>query len=257
MIEWPLLVEFVCSTRSAFNSVKKIIELSRDQFTDKRFGEVFYRMVTKEMEKTDYLMDSLLNYIRVSTPIQKAGTVQILAEEALKKFQARLDEKKVRVTKEFERDLPETIVPDEQLRYIFGSLLQYVVTVVLPGGSLRFSTKSSVRPAISADGRVASAKEGRTIEILFCLTGIMRKDEPRARLETMITQEGVMLDFQLRLLKEVVSRNQGILRFEVDEERRETLILLHFPVERRKIVYYQENGLCEKIDCLSPRNLGK
>lgn len=240
---WPLLLELVRSTKSTLSSVKRLTELSRERFSDKRFGEVFYRMVTKDLEKTESLMNSLLDYMRVTTPIEKAGTVHALIEEALKKYQAHLSEKKIEVTKEFDKDLPEPIVPDEQLRYILSSLLQYVVTVAPPNGYLRFSTRSSVCPAETEEAKIALTPDGRAIEILISLAWTKRqKDEPQAGLESIISKKEERLNLQFRLFEEVVKRNWGTLKCEMDEEKTEVSISLKFPIERRRIVYYQASG---------------
>jgi hypothetical protein len=53
----------------------------------------------------------------------------------------------------------------------------------------------------------------------------LRKEEP--------------LDLILRFVKEVVQRNQGMMRIEADEKKAKTFIFLRLPVERRKVVYYQ------------------
>jgi hypothetical protein len=37
----------------------------------------------------------------------------------------------------------------------------------------------------------------------------------------------------------VVQRNRGTMRIEMDEKKAKTIISLRFPVERRKVVYYQ------------------
>jgi hypothetical protein len=47
------------------------------------------------------------------------------------------------------------------------------------------------------------------------------------------------LDLILRFVKEVVQRNQGMMKIEGDEKKAKTFISLRFPVERRKVVYYQ------------------
>lgn len=52
-------------------------------------------------------------------------------------------------------------------------------------------------------------------------------------------QEEGILGLTLRLIDEIVKRNRGTMTFEVDEKKAKTTISLRFPVERRKVVYYQ------------------
>ena len=238
MTEWTLLVEFVRSTKSTLDALKRLTKLSQKRFSDKRFGEVFCRMMTKEMEKTENLADSLLEYVRVITPAEKAGTIHTLLEETLKGCQTRLDEKKTEVTREFEWNLPETIVPDEHMRYMLRSLLGYAVNVMPSYGFLRFSTRSSVSGATKE--QMGFTVVGRAIEITTAFSAVMkRKEEPPAGLEMISNNEREILKFQIWLLENVVKRNQGNLTFAVDKEKDEITIFVKFPIERRRVVCYQ------------------
>jgi hypothetical protein len=52
-------------------------------------------------------------------------------------------------------------------------------------------------------------------------------------------QKDGILDLALRFVDEIVQRNRGMMKFEVDEKKTKTSISLRFPTERRKVVYYQ------------------
>jgi hypothetical protein len=195
-------------------------------------------MMTKEMEKTEDWANSLFEYVRVITPSEKTGTVHTLLEETLKEFQTRLDEKKIEVTREFERNLPETIVPDEHMRYILRSFLRYAINVMPPHGFLRFRTRSSVSGA--AKEKMGFPVVGRAIEITTAFSAVMkRKEEPPAGLEMISNNNKEILKFQIWSLENVVRRNQGNLTFAVDKEKEEITIFMKFPIERRRVVCYQ------------------
>jgi len=193
--------------------------------------------MTKEMEKTEDWANSLLEYVRVIAPSEKSGTVHTLLEETLKEYQTRLDEKKTEVAKELERDLPETIVPDEHMRYILRSLLGYATNVMPPHGFLRFRTRSFVSG--TAKEKMGFAAVGRAIEITMAFSAVMkRKEEPPAGLEMISNKEKEILKFQIWSLENVVRRNQGNLTFAVDKEKEEITIFLKFPIERRRVDCY-------------------
>ena len=195
-------------------------------------------MITKEMEKTEDWVDSLIEYVRVITPVEKTGTVHAILEETLKEYQSRLDEKKIEVTKELQTNLPETIVPDEHLRYLLRSLLQYAIDIMPPSAFLQFSTRSSV-PAATKE-QIGFAVVGRGIEILVKFRAIFERSKgPQAGLKMIVNKERAILKFQIWSLEEVVKRNQGNLIVEVDQEKEEISISLKFPIERRRVVYYQ------------------
>jgi len=52
-------------------------------------------------------------------------------------------------------------------------------------------------------------------------------------------QKDGALELMLRLIKEMVLKNRGIMKFEGDEKKAKTIISLVFPVERRKVAFYK------------------
>jgi hypothetical protein len=195
-------------------------------------------MMTKEMEKTENWANSLFEYVRVVTPSEKTGTVHTLIEETLKEFQTRLDEKKTEVAREFEQFLPETIVPEEHMRYLLRSLLGYALSVMPPHGSLRFRTRSSV--ARITEEKTGVAPIGGAIEITTTFPAVMKeKEEPPGGLEMISHKDREIMTFQVWSLENVVRRNQGHLTFAVDKEQEEITISMDFPMERRRLVCYQ------------------
>jgi hypothetical protein len=220
------------------------VQLSIDQFSDKRFGEFFYRTITKDIEKTNQLLNSLLDYVRVTTPLRRTGTVHTLIEGVLKKYRTRLDEKKIRVSWEFEKDLPETTVPDEQLRYILDSVVQYALTVMPGKGSLEFQTKSVPLQRERGDDQTWLEEDRKVIQLSVFFSGVEKPGEafgPRGAISVPEKEES--LNFQLLLIDAIAKRNHGKMKVEVevDEKKAKTSIMLRFPAERRKIVYYPAN----------------
>jgi hypothetical protein len=51
------------------------------------------------------------------------------------------------------------------------------------------------------------------------------------------------LEFMLRLVKGMVLKNWGKMNFETDEKKGKTILSLRFPLERRKVVFYQPMGI--------------
>ncbi len=213
--------------------------MARARFSDEEFSKFFYQSISKDIEEADLLLDSFVQFLSVSTPLKKRGTVHRLIEEVLKKYQVQLDEKGVRLSKKYEKDLPETIVPDGLLSYILDSVLQYGIRAVTPGGEMEFSTKSSrLEKDVSLRQRLLR-KDGRYIEIELLFKGGEKQGERFS--ENSIVQEdplGIML---LRLVKELVRKNQGIMKLKKNEKQARLSISLWLPSERREIAYYQPN----------------
>jgi len=230
-------VELIQTIKKTLGSIRNYTQISRGKFSDQQFGEYFYRAVTEDVEKIDMVLNGLVNYIKLNTPIRKTDTVHRLIEEELKRHRAKLEEKGIKLFKKLEKDLPETIVPDEQLRYILSSIFQYALSNISSDLSMGLYTRSIVLEEEMGQGPTFFQRDGRYIEITLIFIGYKKPSEQGMR--TARFQKEEPLDLILRFVKEVVQRNQGIMRIEPDEKKGKTLISLRFPVERRKVVYYQ------------------
>ena len=230
-------VELIERIKNTLSSIKNYTQISRGKFSDREFGEYYYRAVTEDIEKIDMVLNNLLNYIKVQKPIRKMNTVHNTIEEVLKKNQLKLDEKGIKLFKKFEKDLPETIVPDEQLKYILSSVLQYAMAFTPPKWNIGLSTRSFILEKGAGEVQDLFKKDGRYIEISVVFAGYNKPSELELRTTTLQKEEAS--DLILRFVKEVVLRNRGMMRIGADEKKTKTFISLRFPIERRKIVYYQ------------------
>jgi len=224
------------STKSRLNSVKSLTEVARTRFSDGAFGGFFYRSVSKDIEEADLLLDSFVQFLSINTPLKKRGTVHRLIEEGLKKVQVQLDEKRVKLSKKYEKDLPETIVPDSLLSYIFDSVLRYGISAVTPGGDMEFSTKSSRLEKDVSVRQPVLGKGERYVEIELLFKSNEKQGKPVREVPIFRESLSMML---LQLTKEVVRKNQGIMKLEKDEKQGRVSITLWFPSERRAIFYYR------------------
>ena len=130
-MEQSLFIELIHCTKGTLDSIKHLAQLSRGKLSDQEYGEFFYKAITKDIEEHHLLLNTFLKYIESTTPITKRDTVGKLIEEVLKKHHLQLEEKKAKIFKQYEKDLPETIVPDEQLRFVLDSVLQYAIALVV------------------------------------------------------------------------------------------------------------------------------
>lgn len=230
-------IDLIQRIKNSLASIKHYTQISRGKFSDSEFGEYYYRTVTGDIEKMDMVLNSLLDYIKVHTPIRKVNTIHNIIEEVLKKHQAKLEEKGIKVLKKLEKDLPETIVPDEQLKYIIGSVLQYALALTPPNWNLGLSTRSITLEKEASEVQSLFKKDGKYVEISVVFPGHQRPSEPVSEMAALQKEEAS--DLILRFVKEVVLRNQGTIKIGADEKKTKTYIFLRFPVERRKVVYYQ------------------
>jgi len=234
------LIELVHRIKNPLVSVKTFTQLLREKFGDPEFREQFYRIVSEDIEKIDAVLNGLLSYIKINTPIEKRDTVHFILEDVLRRHEIELEDKKIKIFKRFEKDLPETIVHEEQLKYILNTLIQYAIPSIPPYGSMGFLTKSLGLSAQTATDKERYQKDGTYVEILIVFTGYKRAVEQFENvLGIPALQKEEAMELELRLIREIIQKNKGMMKFEVNEKKSRTLISLKFPIERRRLVYYQ------------------
>jgi nitrogen-specific signal transduction histidine kinase len=234
------LIELVHRIKNPLVSIKTFTQLLQDKFNDEEFRDQFYRIVREDIEKIDSVLNGLLSYIKINTPIEKRNTVHFILEDVLRNHELQLEDKKIKIFKKFEKDLPETVVHDEQLRYILNALLQYALPFIPLNGTLGFLTKSSAIQEEMAEDEKIIQRDGRYVEILIVFTGYKKPIE-KFEMVLGILEPGKeeAVELELRLIKEIIQKNRGTMKFEVNEKTPRTLISLKFPIERRKLIYYQ------------------
>lgn len=183
------------------------------------------------------MLEGFLQYLLVNTPLKKKDTVHRLIEEVLKKYRVQLEGRGIRLSKKYEKDLPETIVHEEPLRYILNSILEYGVNLVTPNGCMEFLTKSFILHREVSTGQAVFKRDEHYIEIKVFFTGYKKLSEQFE--EGPVIHKEEPLDLMLLLVREVVRNNRGIMKFETDERKGKTIISIRFPTERREIVHYQ------------------
>jgi len=232
-------IELVHRIKNPLVSIKTFTQLLREKFDDPEFRDHFYGVVTDDIEKIDSVLNGLSNYIKIITPVEKKDTVHFILEDVLKKHEVQLKDRQIKIFKKYEKNLPETIVHEEQLRYIFNSLVKYVLPSIPPNGSIGFLTKSSNNsPKMELDGTPIQKDRGY-IEIIIVFTGYKKPCEHLSKvLGIPLPQQEETVELELRLIKDIIKKNAGAMKFEVDEKKPRTLISLKFPIERRKVIYY-------------------
>jgi signal transduction histidine kinase len=233
-------IELVHRIKNPLVSVKTFTQLLREKFDDVEFRDYFYKIVTEDIEKIDSVLNGLLNYIKISTPLVKANTVHSVVEELLKKVETQLENSNVKIFRRYEKDLPETVVHEEQLRYILGSLIQYAMPSVPPNGSIGVLTKSVQGHAEPRPSGRMSAFQGGYIEVMIVFTGFRKPGEHFGSvLGLQPNPQDRAIELELRLVKEMIQKNKGTMELDVNEKKPRTFISVKLPIERRKIVYYQ------------------
>jgi hypothetical protein len=229
------LIELVSRIKNTLASVRKFILVSEDKFDDKEFWKQSLNIVNQDIKKMDTVLNNLLNYISINTPIVKSDTFNVILEGILEANEKLINHKKIKIIKKLEKDLPETSMHDEQVRYILNSILQYAIISTPPNGTIGFLIKSLDGQKETPDKKTSSKNNGACVEVDI---GFMGNNKSSGQSENGSNKEEA-IHLILELVKEIIQKNRGTMTFQVDKKKPRTLITLKLPIERRKVIYYE------------------
>jgi len=232
-------IELISGIQNSLKLVKNYTKISQIKESDNGFSE-YFSLVSNEIENIDTVISCFLKYNKLSTPIKKKNTIHNLIEEVLKKSDSRLTEREILIFRRFEDELSETILPDEVLRYILNSVLQYAIALTAPGGGIGFSTRSVSSDDKGEKGPPLPQMQRRYVEITVVFTNNRQIIEEFGKTSEMHKRQETeqALNLILRFVKEIVQRNRGAMEATIDGKKGKTSILLRFLAERREVIYY-------------------
>ena len=234
------LVELIHTIKKTLISVKNTSDLSVDRFNDPEFRKAAQKSITGDIKQIDSVLNSLLNYININTPILKSNTLSLILEEVLEANEKQIERKKIKIFKKCEKDLPETFIHDEQIRFILNSILQYAILSTPLGGTIGFLIKSFDFNNGGPDKQISPERNGGYIEAAIGFMGEKESSDPLKDVQgSPGTQKQETIKLIVELVKEILQKNHGTMTYEVDPKKPRTLITLRLPIERRKVVYYE------------------
>ncbi|MGD0917467.1 MAG: hypothetical protein ABSB22_13520 [Thermodesulfobacteriota bacterium] len=237
------LIELVHNIKNALASIYNATVLTMDKYDDVEIRKHSHTQVKEDIKKIDSVLNSVLNFININTPIIKTNTLYMILEEILEANEKQLRQKNIKVIKKYEKDLPDTFIHPEQVRFILHSVLQHAILSTPRGESIGFLMKSCDFHNGTVAQKTSPENDRRYIEVMI---GFNEDRKPVSQLdnlsETQGDQKEGMTGLVLKLAKEILQRNRGMM-IETHGKNLKTLINLRFPVERRKVVYYEPIAL--------------
>jgi len=233
------LIELVQSIKNTLSSIYHVTSLTFEKVEDVETRKHSHTQVKEDIKNIDSVLNSLLNFININTPIAKTNTLYTILEEILEANERQLQEKNIKIIKRCEKDLPETYIHNEQVRFILHSILQYAIFSTSPNGSIGLLMKShDFHESVDSNKTSPENKEGY-VEMVVGFNGDSKSANP---LETLSgipgDQRDEAIELVLKLVKEILRKNHGRMMVEANGRRPDTLITLRFPIERRNVVYY-------------------
>jgi nitrogen-specific signal transduction histidine kinase len=236
------LIELVHGIKNGLASVYHATVLTMDRYDDVEIRKRSHTQVKEEIKKIDSVLNTLLNFINVNTPIIKASTLYVILEEILEASDKQLRQKNIKIYKKYENDLPDTFIHPEQVRFILHSALQYAILSTPQDEVIGFLMKSSDPNNGTGAEKPSPENNRRYVEVMIGFDEDGKPGNKSENLsETPSDQNKGMADLILRLAKDILERNHGMMI--ESRKRSETILALRFPVERRKVVYYEPIAL--------------
>lgn len=240
-----LWIELISTTKSTLFSIKSVSQLSVDKFNDPEFRKYARKSIAQDIKKIDSVLNSLLNYIQINTPIVKSNTIHLLLEEILGANETCLSDKHIKIIKHFQKDLPETFLHDEEVKFLLNSIVQYALFSTPPHGSIGFLTRIVEAQRMEGGDKVISLTGRKQIDILVAFTDY---EEPFKATDRVPSEgKGVPKDkvhqLILLLIKEIIKKYKGLIGFDIDEKESRTVVSLRLPLDRRQVVYYEQLNL--------------
>jgi len=227
------LVDLICTVRKSLDEVVNQTQIYEKEYSNNGLGKCFFR-IRSDIAKINFLFDNLLQYDKITTPIRKTNTVHNLLATVLKKYQPLFEKRETLIFRRFEKDLSEVIVPDEQLRYILESVLQYILGLTPSGGGISFATRSLVIQEKQDEKKPLLEENTHWVEILMIFTRHRSSTEEEKVLfgerEHQTNQNPLDLIFQLA--KKMVDKNRGLMKVDLEEETNNSSIALLLPAEK-------------------------
>jgi hypothetical protein len=227
-------------------AVRNLTSPSGDRCEDPEFRKSSQQAVTEKIKQIDSVLNSLLNYININTPVIKTNTLRFILEEVLEANGKQLQEKNIRVIKKSEKALPETYIHDEHVRFILNSILQYAILSTPMNGSIGFLFRTPNLPKGEGNHKktLTENSEGYVeVIIIFTCNIFTCNQKPTGSSEpaspSIRAQKEEVIELILQLVEKILEKNDGMMKWEVDEKRSRSLISLRFPIERRKVIYYE------------------
>jgi hypothetical protein len=231
------LIELVHTIKGSLASIYHGALVPLEKVDDPEKKTQAHAKVKEEIKRIDTVLNSLLNYISINTPIAKMNTLSVILEDILEAIEKQLRAKDIRIARRCEKDLPETFLHSEQVRFVLHSILQYAVFLTPAHESIRILMKS---PDISEspDSRKVLPEDKGYVEVMIGFNGGRKPGSPSENLKEIPGDPREAIDLILVLAREILRKNHGMMTMETNGSRPKTLITVRFPIERRKVVYY-------------------
>lgn len=192
------------------NPLTSVLTFSRHlsrRFDDEAFREKFQRVVPRELERINTIVDQLLELTRPARLVFEPVRLSSLLERAVDLYANELEGKHIRVVRDYARDLPRVDADRDALYRAFVNLVANAIDALGPDGRL-------VLRARWATGDRAAGRRGRlvAVDVEDDGVGIAEADTERV-FNPFFTTKGSGTGLGLALTHKIVEDHGGTIDF--------------------------------------------
>ena len=210
--------------------IQALAELSRGKFKDIEFENNFIETVNEYIHGTNSGLHCFFDYLKIRSPVRKQNTAHAILDEILDGNEQNFRDRKIQIVKkQFEKDLPETSIPYDHLRYILNWVVQYANSSISSNGNIGFLTRSLDFKGVKEDSQSFPKQDRKYIEIIIFF---MAREEVNETPEIKLGAKGIVRenDFIFPLVEEIIRMDRGIIKVKSDNSKQWKQISLILPV---------------------------
>ncbi|MFQ5898443.1 MAG: ATP-binding protein, partial [Candidatus Methylomirabilia bacterium] len=158
--------------KNPLTSLRTFSGLVPRKFDDERFRHTFQRVVPRELERINAIVEQLLQLARPARLSFQPVRISVLLESVLELYTNQIEAKEVTVEREYVRDLPPIHADEEHLYQALVNLVANALDAIGPGGRLTLRTGWSERADPFLQPRRGAPSRGVKVEIQDTGSGI-------------------------------------------------------------------------------------
>ena len=217
------------SIKANLGVIQALAELSRGKFKDLEFENNFIETINEYIHGTKSGLHCFFDYLKIRGPVRRKNTVHAILDEILDGNEKIFRDRKIQIVKkQFEKDLPETIIPYDHLRYILNWVVQYANSSISSNGNIGFLTRSLDFKEVKDDSQSFPKQDRKYIEIIIFF---MAREEVDETPEIKLGVKGLVRenDFIFPLVEEIIRIDRGIIKVKADNNKQRKQISLILP----------------------------
>lgn len=214
--------------RNPLSSIQTFAQLLPEKYNDKEFREEFSKIVASDTQRISRIIESVMALVKSKPAILGACNINKLLDETLFLIESELKKDGVKVTRSYDKQLPQINADKEQLQQTFLNIfLNALAALSNHDGKLTISTRQKLIPS------VLSGREEKYAQIEIKDNGIGIEKRLLERIfEPFFTTRPDGTGLGLSIVHRIVEQHRGFVSVD-SESGKGTAFLINLPMERK------------------------